>query len=290
MVYDCFTFFNELELLELRLHELAGVVDKFVLVEATRTFTNKPKPLYFQENRARFAAFENKLVHVVVADLPDSSDAWVVERFQRNAIGHGLRDCRPDDWVLVSDLDEIPRASVVEKMSREIPFHDDPFSKLVHGALNSQAAKSVLHRRPLRRRLRKNHPFIWRFEHAYYQYFMNCKRLNQPFSHGTVMLRYRDFSLAEEMRHSGFKKVPGAGWNFTWMGGVERILKKVQSFAHQECNQPQFTDPVRIKELIEGGHNIFGDADELKFVPVDETFPRYVQEHPEKFKDWIRPV
>ena len=104
MVYDCFTFFNELELLELRLHELAGVVDKFVLVEATRTFTNKPKPLYFQENRARFAAFENKLVHVVVADLPDSSDAWVVERFQRNAIGHGLRAKRSKSGAISFDL------------------------------------------------------------------------------------------------------------------------------------------------------------------------------------------
>ena len=52
MIYDCFPFFNELELLEMRLHELSGVVDKFVLVEATRTFTNKPKPLYFQENQS----------------------------------------------------------------------------------------------------------------------------------------------------------------------------------------------------------------------------------------------
>ena len=55
MIYDCFTFFNELELLELRLNELADVVDKFVLVEATQTHTNKPKPLHYLENRARFS-------------------------------------------------------------------------------------------------------------------------------------------------------------------------------------------------------------------------------------------
>src|SRR5271156_187621 len=131
MIYDCFTFFNELELLELRLNELAGVVVKFVLVEATKTFSNKPKPLHFQENRARFAAFENKIIHVVVEDAPDTSDAWVIERFQRNAIERGLRGCKPDDWVLVSDLDEIPRATVVDKMSREIQFHDNLFSNAV---------------------------------------------------------------------------------------------------------------------------------------------------------------
>jgi beta-1,4-mannosyl-glycoprotein beta-1,4-N-acetylglucosaminyltransferase len=290
MIYDCFTFFNELELLELRLHELAGVVDKFVLVEATQTHTNQPKPLYYNENRARFSAFHDRIIHVVVDDLPQSADAWVPENFQRNCIARGLTRCRPDDFVLVSDLDEIPRASIVEKMSREIPFPDNFPASAVHGVLNSRLVKGIFHRKGLRRRLRRNHPFIWRFEHTIYRYFMNCRSLRPPFSYGTVMLRHRDFSTAEEMRHSGFKTVPGAGWNFTWMGGVERILKKIRSFAHQEANQPQFTDPRRINELIENGRYIFGDSDQLKFVPVDGTFPRYMLEHPEKFKHWIRPV
>lgn len=113
MIYDCFTFFNELELLELRLNELAGIVDKFVLVEATQTHTNQLKPLYFQENRARFSAFRDKIIHVVVDDLPVSKDAWVPENFQRNAIARGLVNCQPDDFILVSDLDEkIGRAHV----------------------------------------------------------------------------------------------------------------------------------------------------------------------------------
>jgi beta-1,4-mannosyl-glycoprotein beta-1,4-N-acetylglucosaminyltransferase len=290
MIYDCFTFFNELELLELRLHELAGVVDRFVLVEATQTHTNRPKPLFYRENRARFDAFQDKIIHVIVDDLPVSTDPWLPENFQRNCIARGLTGCRPDDFVLVSDLDEIPRAAVVEKMSREIPFRDNFFSYAVHAALNSRAVKNIFHRRGFRRRLRKNHPFVWRFEHTLYRYFMNCKSLRPPLSYGTVMLRHRDFSTAEELRHSGFKTVPDAGWNFTWMGGVERILKKIQSFAHQELNQPQFTDPGRINALIEKGSYLFDDSNQLQFVPVDGTFPRYVLDHLEKFKDWIRPV
>lgn len=290
MIYDTFTFFNELELLELRLNELAGVVDKFVLVEATRTFTNQPKPLYYWENRARFAAFADRIIHVVVNDVPDVADPWVIERFQRNCIVRGLANCRPDDWVLVSDLDEIPRAAVVERLSREIPYRDNPFSNAIHAALNSQPAKNIFHRRGFRRRLRLNHPFVWRFQHTIYRYFMNCKSLQPPFSYGTVMLRYRDFSVAEELRHSGYKVIPDAGWNFTWMGGVDRILDKIQSFSHQEYNQPQFTDPARINELIEKGGYLFGDSNQLKFVPVDATFPRHFLEHPEKYAAWIRPV
>jgi beta-1,4-mannosyl-glycoprotein beta-1,4-N-acetylglucosaminyltransferase len=290
MIYDCFTFFNELELLELRLHELAGVVDKFVLVEATQTHTNQPKPLHYQENRARFSAFHDKIIHVIVSDLPQSSDPWIPENFQRNSIARGLTNCRPDDFVLVSDLDEIPRASTVEKMSREIPFQDDFFSNAVHAALNSRTVKSVFHRRGFRRRLRKNHPFVWRFEHTLYRYFMNCKSLQPPLSYGTVMLRHRDFSTAEELRHSGFKTVPDAGWNFTWMGGVDRILTKIRAFAHQEHNQPQFTDPPRILESIEQGHYLLDDSNRLQFVPLDGTFPRYVLEHPENFSGWIHAV
>jgi beta-1,4-mannosyl-glycoprotein beta-1,4-N-acetylglucosaminyltransferase len=225
-----------------------------------------------------------------VDDMPPSPSAWVIERFQRNAIARGLTNCRPDDFVLVSDVDEIPRASVVGKMSREIPFDDSFFSNTIHSALNSRAAKSIVHRPGLRRRLRFNHPFVWRFEHALYRYFMNCKSLKPPSSYGTVMLRYRDFSTAEEMRHSGYKTLPDAGWHFTWMGGADRIVEKIQSFSHQEYNQPQFTDLDRIIAHIENGSNIFNDSNKLKFLPVDGTFPLYVLEQPEKFKHWIRPV
>ena len=69
MVYDCFSFFNELDLLEIRLNVLKDVVDKFVLVEATRTHTGAEKSLYFKENEARFSAFRDRIVHIVVDDF-----------------------------------------------------------------------------------------------------------------------------------------------------------------------------------------------------------------------------
>jgi len=290
MIYDCFTFFNELELLELRLNELAGVVDKFVIVEARRTFTNQPKPLHFQENRARFSAFMDKIIHVVVEDSPDANDPWVVERFQRNAIGRGLTQCRPDDFVLVSDLDEIPRAAVVAEMTEKIPYHDHMIANAVHRALNSRLVKRILHRRGFRRRLRFNHPFVWRFQHTLFRYFINCKSLLPPYSYGTVMLRYRDFSTAEEMRHSGYKTISDAGWHFTYMGGAARIADKLRSFAHQEYNRAEFTDLQRITERINLGQTIFGKGEQLTFVPVDATFPTFIREHPEKFTSWIKPL
>ena len=290
MIYDCFIFFNELELLELRLHELAGVVDKFVLVEATQTHSNKPKPLYYQQNRARFSAFQHQIIHVVVEDLPQSPDAWIPENFQRNCIGRGLTSCRPDDFVLVSDLDEIPRASVVEKMSREILYHENLVAHSVHAGLNSRLVKWVFHRKGLRHSLRRHHPYVWKFRQVLYRYFMNCRSPQLPFSHGTRMLRFRDFSCAEEVRHSGYKIVDNAGWHFSWMGGVQRIQEKLAAYAHQERNQPQTASASHIEQSLNAHRGFFDPERRLEFVPLDSSFPRFLLEHPEKFKHWIQPV
>src|SRR3954464_1583382 len=99
MIYDCFTFFNELDLLEIRLNELDPVVDKFVLVEATKTHQGKDKPLYFLENKARYEKFLAKIIHVVVNEYPDyeGKSAWLLEHHQRNMIIEGLKECKSGD-------------------------------------------------------------------------------------------------------------------------------------------------------------------------------------------------
>ena len=70
MIFDCFTFFNELDILEIRLNEMAPMVDRFVLVEARKTFQGADKPLYFDQNKARFTPFLDKIEHVIV-DFPE---------------------------------------------------------------------------------------------------------------------------------------------------------------------------------------------------------------------------
>src|SRR5215831_14334612 len=107
--YDCFPFFNELDILEIRLHELYRDVDTFVLVEAPWTHQGDPKPLFFEENKRRFKRFLPQIRHVVVPDQPKTDDPWVRERYQRECIRLGLADVRSGDLVIVSDADEIVR-------------------------------------------------------------------------------------------------------------------------------------------------------------------------------------
>jgi beta-1,4-mannosyl-glycoprotein beta-1,4-N-acetylglucosaminyltransferase len=106
------TINNELDVIEIRLTELAPVVDRFVFAEATVTQRGQAKPLYFEENKARYAKWLPKIEHVIVEDMPggDGVEAdWIRERFQRNAIERALYPLlEPGDTVLVSDLDEVP--------------------------------------------------------------------------------------------------------------------------------------------------------------------------------------
>ncbi|MCS6764619.1 MAG: hypothetical protein MO853_12495 [Candidatus Protistobacter heckmanni] len=111
-IYDCFPFFNENILLALRLELMYEHVDHFVIVESTHTFTGQPKKMYFSwEGLERY---RDKIIHVIVDDMHIHLDDPVKnETYQRNAILRNLKDARPDDLVLISDLDEIPNPKAI---------------------------------------------------------------------------------------------------------------------------------------------------------------------------------
>ena len=104
------------------------------------------------------------------------------------------------------------------------------------------------------------------------------------------MLRFRDFSCAEELRHSGYKIVKDGGWHFSWMGGVRRIQEKLAAYAHQERNLPQIAATENIEQSLREGKMFFEPEQRMEFVPLDDSFPKYLLAHPEKFSDWIQPL
>jgi beta-1,4-mannosyl-glycoprotein beta-1,4-N-acetylglucosaminyltransferase len=243
MIYDCFTAFNEFELLEIRLNELAGVVDRFVLVEATRTHSNRPKPLYFRDHWSRFAAFTDRIIHVEVADMPGDPNAWVRENFQRNAIARGLTGARDHDVILVSDLDEIPSAASV-RAAAGLPGIVGLGQRMCYYYLNFATAK----------------PWI-----------------------GTRMLPYgllRQLPAVQLVRSAGiYSAMPNAGWHFSYVGGTARIQEKLEAFAHQEFNTADIRNPAHIAEAIRRGQDLHGRGIQ-EFAPVElRTLPAYVVEN-----------
>ncbi len=106
MTYDLFSFFNELDLLEIRLNILDPYVDTFVLMESTETFSGKEKPLYFWENRERFRKWMYKIIHLV-PPRSYTSDSFHRAFEQKEYLKQGLKVAHSDDIVYYGDLDEI---------------------------------------------------------------------------------------------------------------------------------------------------------------------------------------
>lgn len=146
-IYDTFLFFNELDLLELRLRTLEDVVDQFVLVEGQETFRGDPKPSYFLDNKSRFKRWNIQRVQV----KPLVTNPWEREYAARNAMLP--RDARPNDFIFQSDCDEIWEPSSVDALSDElvITFAMRQF----YYALNAERVPRI--KWPGTRRTRKKH-------------------------------------------------------------------------------------------------------------------------------------
>jgi beta-1,4-mannosyl-glycoprotein beta-1,4-N-acetylglucosaminyltransferase len=129
MIVDAFMFYNELDILELRLEVLDKYVDRFVLVESEVTHVGGPKPLFFTENKERFAKWSHKIRHVVMTaeEAPKETDPWHRETYQRNCILRGLDGIDDNDVVFISDVDEIPDMTKYTPNELVTAFHMELF-------------------------------------------------------------------------------------------------------------------------------------------------------------------
>jgi|ERR1039457_49013 beta-1,4-mannosyl-glycoprotein beta-1,4-N-acetylglucosaminyltransferase len=122
MIYDCFLFANEKECLKIRCEELKEMNITHVLVEATTSFTGNKKELEFDKIKIDFEKYN--IIHIIVDDLPNNGDTWENEAFQRNAIMRGLRKCKDDDIVIISDADEIPNKHTIKKYHAAMKYNE----------------------------------------------------------------------------------------------------------------------------------------------------------------------
>lgn len=243
MIWDCFPFFNELDLLECRLTELDPVVDRFVLAEADKTHQGDPKPYYFLENRERFAPWEDKIIHVTISLTADSN--WGRENEQRKAISQGLKGMQDGDIFLLSDVDEIPFPSVI----KDSPGH-------VLGMRNHVIAVNLID------------PGWWAGTVA--RHGRNVPRNIQELRDN------RHFaSHSPPLRDKWGKNPITAGWHFTWLGGAEAMRTKARAFAHAEDRAQVEADA---EHLYMERKCFSGTERHLLRCIIDETWPTYMQQ------------
>jgi beta-1,4-mannosyl-glycoprotein beta-1,4-N-acetylglucosaminyltransferase len=275
-VFDCFAFFNEFELLELRLRELDSVVDHFVLVEATRTFQKKAKPLYYDENKERFKDFSHKIIHVVVDQYPNFFTKFRIpkpfdyDNGQKEFILKGLSQAKDNDVIIVSDLDELPLAEKILEY--------------------------------------KDQPGIHVFEQYLCFYYLNCvcthlnggdPQLNKNgygYWRGSVMLQKKAIQsikatrMYRDLYPPKVNVIEKAGWHLSYMGGVEQIIKKLESWTHPEYNTPEINNPDHIKKSIREGKSIFDPTTTFKLEDIETSklpFPKILKENLDHYSEMI---
>tara|TARA_Y100000590_G_scaffold318718_1_gene360641 strand:+ start:4874 stop:5683 length:810 start_codon:yes stop_codon:yes gene_type:complete len=266
-IYDCFQFFDEEHILDLRFNILNEFVDFFVIAESTTNHQGVSKKLNFDINK--FKSFKNKIIYIVIDDTAESIKKphilgeSLVEQHQRNSIMRGLKNCHDNDLIILSDVDEIPDLSKLNMFDKK----------------NKYAV----------------------FVQKMFSYKLNLLNETENNWHGSKICLKKNFKSPQWLRNLKFKKYPfwrfdkpkklqiieNGGWHFSYLQSPEKISKKIKSFSHGEFNKIDFTNEKKIKEKINLKKDIFGRSITYKKVPIDNSFPEYIIKNQDKFKEWI---
>jgi beta-1,4-mannosyl-glycoprotein beta-1,4-N-acetylglucosaminyltransferase len=232
-IIDCFTFYNEIDMLMYRLETLYEFVDYFILVEATLTHIGKPKEMYY--SKEIFKKYSDKIIHIVVDDFPfdehkinySKNEQWKNEKFQRNCIIRGLYqlDLNYNDIIIISDVDEIINPEIINSIRIGVI------------TINN----------------------VCQFEQDFYYYNIECKMdhlwyFSKAFRYGWFLIN--DYTI-DDIRMKMWETISNGGWHLSYFGTPSFISNKIKNFAHQEFNLDTFTKEEAIRERIKNNLDIY---------------------------------
>ena len=286
MIYDCFSFFNELETLEIRLNTLKDVVDRFVLVESSWTHRGLTKEFIFEKNKDRFRPFLDRIIHIkltndnlpeIPSDGTEIHQSWIRENTQRNAIVHGLSDAKPDDILIISDLDEIPSpASVKHAIQTPNGITNVAIRNYSFWLNNANVSAPYHYRGP---RILTAKTFFDKKTYANAEYPSFAPREANPIPSATLI------------RFAKATRTHRGGWHFSSQGDIERIKTKINSIADGVFVDKKFQSTEAIaKQISQGNAMTPGVRDVLIPEPLTHDFPPFLVTHQDQFASQLLPA
>ncbi|KAF7893919.1 hypothetical protein EAF00_007433 [Botryotinia globosa] len=283
-IYDLFMVNSELDWLEIRLNEMNTEVDYFVILEAPTTFTGLAKNMTFQEHRAQFSAFEDKIIYHVLTDAPPpvsnttlpgsqeyEANAWIQEKFQRDAMFTQVfpklvDEQKPNegDVILVSDIDEVIRPASLQVL-RNCVF-----------------------------------PVILTLRSQFYYYSFQFRHRGEQWAHPQATF-YRGLENTIKphslrSRHGGHVQVDerdsksiGNLWNAAWhcsscFSTLKEMRRKMESFSHTNLNKQEFRMTDRIVDRVGRGKDLWDRFGQwYKRIDNNNDIPSYIKDHRSKF-------
>ena len=287
-------FFNEDLILDLRLNELDKFVDHFVIVESAFTHSGESKGFNF--NIDKYKKFKDKIVYLKIIKKPKNLhkilenesventkskqilNALILENYQRNYINLGLKDFKDNDFILISDVDEIPNLD----------------------SINLRKVKNEII-------LFKQYFFHYKFNLFLNNFFFfgsrGClkKNLISPLWLRNVKTKKYSFwridTFFSNQKYQNIKIIDNGGWHFTNIMNEEALIYKLKSYLHHAdfpeklLNKNLFKELIREKKImydhnVDKSGNKFQNKKELSEFEK-ELLPRHLRENFVKYKDWI---
>jgi len=266
-IVDCITYFDEDMLLDFRLNVLNDYVSKFVIVEAKEDHQGKKKPLNFDIKN--FSKFKDKIIYLVQEKLIEDPNTklpknWsknhLKDQSQRNYIFNGLKNFEDNDWIIISDLDEIPNPNVIKDFNPKFKY-------------------SV-------------------FEQKFFYYKFNLTFLNQNW-YGSRICVKKFLKSPQWLRNQKIKKkfmgmfdrsikiIKNGGWHFSYLKSPAQIRKKIESFAHSEYNKDEYKNLKNIENCIKNRTDLYDRNSNLEKISITNELPTYLLENQEKYSNWI---
>ena len=299
MIYDCFMFFNENDLLELRLNQHWDFVDKFIITEARQTHTGLPKPLNFDANR--FEKYSEKIIYRAIDSFEQEmekypnicsklfeanvksqphlvKDDWMRDNFQHEYLTKIVFELNPkdDDLVLFSCLDEIFKP---EKVAETFPA----FNSGQKFSLQSNIFKGA--------KLAENIDPVFNFWTSLYAYKLNLYSKEVCVALITTVRNLRILKHTDLRNFWCFTHQPieNAGWHFTFLDNTdgEKALTKYKSWAHSRDSTNGKKKYFDIQTKEEAVKSLFNDYNLMEVEISSKTHPKFLIENLGKYSDYI---
>ncbi|MDC6469666.1 hypothetical protein PQZ69_00390 [Candidatus Pelagibacter sp.] len=293
-IFDCFMYFDEDVVLDVRLNFLDKFVDKFVIIESEYNHKGEKRTPLF--NIAKFEKFKDKIKYILTNDIPPGIEkinkddkeneiyrksilnAWKRENLQRNQIQKGLTEANKEDWIIISDLDEIPNLSKINLKNTK--------NNLIFFKQHMMYYKFNL----------KLENYIWVGSKA-------CKMKNLESPQWIRDIKDREYNwwridtYFSKRKYSNILFAEDGGWHFSYLKNPKDIEKKLKSYLHHIDYDLNPVGEKGIQEMINNKktiYNIRADQKENKFDGANKLnkininlLPSYISENKDKLKDWI---
>ena len=293
-IYDCFMYFDEEVVVDVRFNTLNQFVDYFVIVESRFTHKGEARELKF--NHKKFEKFKDKIIYIVDEEIysqtekikiDDSEDekyrkaifnAAYRENGQRNLISKGLAAANKEDFIMISDVDEIPKLSGLNFNSlneKIILFKQDMF----YYKFNLKLPNLIWTGTKACRKKNLINP----------QWLRNIKDRKYPF--------FRIDTFFSNTKYTSIKIINDGGWHFSNIKTPKEIEFKLRSYLHHREFDLNPLSVEQINEIIKNKQAIYdlkvdktvnkiGNGSILEKFEFNKL-PEYIVTNKDKFLDWI---